>query len=403
MNTITIREEIASNRINYTYNVAGPWAEAFHLGPAADWFLRSNGVWQFFAGYDRDMAGLPPSIAVIPFLANLVPLAWFYDATIHVDEIDQDFLESLAAVKEGMARRHPNATLGGRIVARNVVRNEPRAGNATLALFSGGVDATYTAVTKKDMKPILVTVWGADIYLKQNEIWKDVAERNRKIARDFGTRFAPIKTSMRSFLNNGMLQERFAKPLRFPNWWYSVQHSIALVGLCAPLAWKTGAGQVIISSSYSVKDDPETKCCNWPDIDGNMRFFGTSVLHHDFAVTRQKKVQALAAHVRETGSRLDLRVCWKALQSNNCCKCEKCARTIYAIIAEGEDPNDMGFVCTDETYAELQELIQNGAIQPGTFWTEVVTRMKENRPGWQDVPHIAAMVAAYETSRLDTP
>lgn len=36
-------------------------------------------------------------------------------------------------------------------------------------------------------------------------------------------------------------------------------------------------------------------------------------------------------------------VCLRQYQLGNCCHCEKCYRTILAILAEGKNPNDYGF------------------------------------------------------------
>ena len=72
------RPSIAYSTIRYRYEVTGPWAEAFNLSQT------------FEVKYDIDISNVPESIAVVPLLANVLPVAWVYDA----EGID------LAAVKE---------------------------------------------------------------------------------------------------------------------------------------------------------------------------------------------------------------------------------------------------------------------------------------------------------------
>ncbi len=399
MNSIQIKAIVNGNRIDYQYEVSGPWKEAFNSEGSDTWFMRVNGEHRFFVEYEEDMTGLPQSLAILPFLANILPMAWFYNADVYLPELDMDFYNCIPAVKAGMLDRHPNATLGGKIIPESIVANEIQKGENTIALFSGGVDATFTAISNLDSKPILATVWGADIYLKQEADWEEVISQNRETARNLGTECVAIKSSFRSFLDYGPLNEKFAKPLKMDGWWYSVQHSIALVCLAAPVAWKRHAKGVFIASSYSIEDDPETKCCNWPNIDGNVRYAGLAVTHHDFSVTRQQKVLAITEFFDDTQTPLNLRVCWKAVAASNCCDCEKCVRTIYGIIAEKHDPNNFGFRCDDATYANIEQKIRNKDLRVSSFWDAVVDRMKNNVPEWAEVSHIEAVVSAHDDAQ----
>ena len=397
MNRLKVRAEVIGNRINYVYEVQGPWGEAFSTAESESWFIAMNrGAHRFFAEYDADLTGLPHSIAILPFIANVLPMAWFYNAEVYAEEVDRDFFESMPAVKAGMARRHPGAELGGNLIAGKLVENSIEKGKNALSLFSGGVDATFTAISNLEKTPILATVWGADIYLKQEKEWAGVVKQNEKTALELGLGFSAIKSSFRSFIQYDVLKKDFDLPLKMPSWWYSVQHSIALVALAAPLAWARKANHIYIASSYCFEDDPATKCCNWPDIDGNVRYAGLSVTHHDFNVTRQQKVAAICEFFEERKRPMNLRVCWSAVAATNCCACEKCARTIYAIIAEGHDPNNFGFSCTPEAYANLEKLISERKIFVSSFWDAVAARMKVNVPDWQNVSHIAAMMRAHQ-------
>lgn len=69
---------IEHNKITYRYKVEGLWTEAFNLDKV------------FYVEYGNiDIQGVPESIAVIPLIANLLPIAWIYDAEIVVPQCDQ--------------------------------------------------------------------------------------------------------------------------------------------------------------------------------------------------------------------------------------------------------------------------------------------------------------------------
>ena len=55
----------------------------------------------FYAGYSQSLEGVPPSVAVVPFLCNTLPIAWLTDSDIVLDEIDKDFHDSIAEFKKG--------------------------------------------------------------------------------------------------------------------------------------------------------------------------------------------------------------------------------------------------------------------------------------------------------------
>lgn len=59
------------------------------------------GEHKFWNEYQVDMSDVPLSVAVIPFLANVLPIAWLYGAEIHVTEVDEDFLNSVEDIREG--------------------------------------------------------------------------------------------------------------------------------------------------------------------------------------------------------------------------------------------------------------------------------------------------------------
>src|SRR5690606_23972480 len=97
------------------------WQEAFYVNEITGWFATvGNGVHHFYSEYTIDISDTPRSILSIPFLSNIAPIAWVYDATIYIDEIDEDFLNSLDDVKEAFSLMYPSISFNGRIISRPV-------------------------------------------------------------------------------------------------------------------------------------------------------------------------------------------------------------------------------------------------------------------------------------------
>ena len=72
----------SGNRIDYEYNINGECSKYFNLEE------------KFFVEYDFNVEDIPNGIAIIPFLCNILPISWIFNATITVDEIDSDFYYS---------------------------------------------------------------------------------------------------------------------------------------------------------------------------------------------------------------------------------------------------------------------------------------------------------------------
>ena len=72
MNRLNIKNiNITDYRIDIRYEVTGEWEK---------YFLERD----FFVEYNEKIADLPVSLGVIPFLANVIPIAWYHDGEIVV-------------------------------------------------------------------------------------------------------------------------------------------------------------------------------------------------------------------------------------------------------------------------------------------------------------------------------
>ena len=84
INCLEIKEVLKNrNRIEYICEANGKWKE----------LLNTNE--RMFVEYNFDIEEVPDSIAIIPFIGNVLPLSWVFDLKIAVNEIDKQFYECI--------------------------------------------------------------------------------------------------------------------------------------------------------------------------------------------------------------------------------------------------------------------------------------------------------------------
>jgi fucose 4-O-acetylase-like acetyltransferase len=341
-----------------------------------------------FVQFDRDISGVPDNILIIPLLANLCPVAWIAGADVYVEELDLKFYESLIQAKQSFSILYPRIKFGGEIHVKKLIEEPFPAGPLrTAAFFSGGVDSTSTFIQRKNENPYFITVWGADIGLDQTDMWHEVEQYNAAWSHSQGYESLFIKSNFRSFLNEEYISFHFG---RFTHgWWPGIQHGIGLVGLVAPLAYALGIKNLYVPSAL-----PPKLALAMPDgsntmINNNIRWTGTKVQLEGEELSRQNKVALIAQYIRSTGKELNIRVCWSNQQYGNCCRCEKCLRTIAALLAEGIDPRYAGFPVRQETYEIMQQQIPlwlSNNVLTSEYWNEIKLRSIENN---SLIPHEA--------------
>lgn len=340
MNCITIKSPvITSNRIDYYYEIHGEWKETFNLNE------------HFYIEYSRDLSSVPESIAVIPLLANILPMAWVYDAEIYVPVCDKAFYDSVDYFKLGYKNMYPSLKFGGKLITRKIEENHPGTEGGTAAFFSGGVDAFNTLVSHADEHPTLFTLWGADVKLNDITGWEKVETHLKETSEEFQVDFVTIKSCFRRFLDEGQINRAVAKS--GDNWWHGFQHSIGIISHAAPLAYVMRKETIYFASSFTIDDKGKVTCASDPTIDNYVKFGNTNIVHDGYEFTRQMKIHNIVEYVNKSGRKISLRVCWESIGGLNCCKCEKCWRTILGVYAEGEDPRQYGFEYSESHFKAL--------------------------------------------------
>lgn len=279
-------------------------------------FSCSDGLKRFFplsefvVEYSVDVADTPDSLAVIPFVCNVLPIVWLTDSTLFLPDFDSAFVQGLPAIKEAYQEMHPSMPFKGSVHTTRITDNInlQYSGSNTAAFFSGGADAFATLIDHATESPMLITLWGADIKLSDTEGWNRVIDHARQTALDFGTESLWIKSNFRSFLNEGELDSLVRSS--GDGWWHGFQHGIGLIGHAAPLVWAKGLGTLYIAASRSAGHPGNSPCASVPAIDNNVQMSACRTVHDQYEFDRIDKIQHIVDYVTLTNLPISLRTCW---------------------------------------------------------------------------------------------
>lgn len=358
---------INKNRIDYDYEIEGDWINCFNLSD------------KFFVEYNCDISKVPVSIAVIPLLCNILPLSWICDAKIELDTCDRDFFESIENFKKGYKEMYPMIDFRGKIVSNHIEENKMQNDNGAMSFFSGGVDAFNTLLNHLDEKPTLVTLWGADIKLNDEEGWSNVLNHIQLTAEEYNLDYIIIRSNLKTFITHTEIDKKI-KGVR-DEWWHGFQHGIGIISHAAPIAFLNNKRKIYFASSFTSEDKGKITCASDPTIDNFLKMSKINVIHDGYEFHRQDKVHNIIQYTNKMNKEVKLRVCWQENKGENCCQCEKCWRTILEIIAENEDPKKYGLNFTDKQLKNFHKLyFYDNNIPPyrRKVYLEAQEKMREN-------------------------
>jgi hypothetical protein len=187
---------------------------------------------------------------------------------------------------------------------------------ATGLCFSGGVDSFYNLLRGQYRVDHLVVAHGYDIRLRDTERMDSFRPSLRSIAKATGTTLAVVRTNLREHpVFSGVSWEH--------------AHGGALAALGHVIA---GIRRLVISASYPYKLNRPWGS-HWTT-DPLWSSEQLEIVHEGASLWRSDKLRRIADEplVRE-----HLRVCWENRTSSlNCCRCEKCLRTMLILAQCGK-------------------------------------------------------------------
>jgi len=241
----------------------------------------------FYIEMDIDFKKIPESIAVIPFLCNVLPIVWLSDAKCYIKNIDAEFKNSIPEIREGYKMMYPMLDFKGKIEAEYVVNENKQVFNSAISLFSGGVDAITTALRHINEPLILLSIWGsADFPLNDTIGWEIHCKNMKQQAKMLMKPLVILRSNFYSFIDNwGSLNDLIKESGE--SWWHGFQHGIGLISLSAPFAYISKAGMVYIASSFC--SGQTSTCASDPTIDNKLHWSNTQVFHDGYELSRQAK------------------------------------------------------------------------------------------------------------------
>jgi hypothetical protein len=239
---------------------------------------------------------------------------------IRVDgRMTRSALLNLATFQEAWCRWRPGVYRPVRIEPHSLVDDPPRAPPRSIAAFSGGADAIFTALRHAGDPYALdsvLLVHGFDVPTDRPDQFGKLVER------------------VRPFLDHLKLRPRIVRTniaeLRFQDWLDSflAQLSCCLHGFSHEFRFGlTGGGEPYDALVLPWGQNP----CTDYLLSGD----GFTIVHDGAAFSRTEKIAAIA---RDPVATKAIKVCWEAPDlSTNCGVCEKCVRTRLNFKAVGID------------------------------------------------------------------
>lgn len=365
------------------------------------WFSVTDDLKQFFAPqlhmfaqYDRCIEQIPESILVIPFLGNVMQVAWLTDSNVIVNTVDMVFQKSLGALREAYQKMYPNCPMKGSLCAKAEYNHHEVTckSEKSAQMFTGGMDAVTTFIRHSDEHPLLILEYGFYSDVSDGSYAEDEkSERNfvsdcaatSKFADLHDTKATFIRANYGTFVNGIALSRRFQN-LMGDDFWHGIHHAMAILSAAAPIAYLENVTRLYIASSFSVGNT--YPCASDPTTDNEFKFADTAVCHDGYEMTDQDKARLVVNYQAQSGKPLALRVC--SWNDHNCCSCEKCLRRMLQLSAEGGDPKNFGFSYNgsllDVTQLYLKNEVQFFTAKNIDKWQRIITRMGDNYEGIYD-------------------
>ncbi len=176
------------------------------------------------------------------------------------------------------------------------------------AFFSGGVDATYTLMRHASEITHLIFVWGSDIKLQNEPLYREALRRNLEVAEALGKTLLPVETNFRD------LCEAFG-----------ISNDVYHAFLFASVALALSFPRTYLASGLTYADSVRWSSNYFTDPLWSTE--AMELVHDGAEVPRTEKLRRLS----EWPLGLDrLRVCLMN-SGYNCGLCEKCLRTMLAL------------------------------------------------------------------------
>jgi len=359
MNKIILNKiDVQQKKIIYNYSIEGNLKK---------YFKNKN---KYSIKYEYDLSSVPIGILAIPFVANVLPIVWLFNAELYIDSLDYNFYESIDEIKKAYIKMYPQLEFLGKIIVNNKEKNY-YSGTKKGLFFSGGLDATSTLITHYEEKPLLINIQGSDLSTYYKKVLKKVKAYLSNVAKDFNLDITFIKSEFRTIIKEKVVTKYFYEQVK-DNYWHGFQHGIAIISHAAPIAYIEKLDLIYIAASYT--KESLVPCASDPTIDNRVILSNTKIFHDGFELDRNAKSQNVVNFINNYNKKIKLRVCYEDYRVENCCSCEKCYRTIMNFCAKDFDVKKVGFNLTEKNFKKMENDLKNRIIfttSDKAYWTTI--------------------------------
>ncbi len=302
----------------------------------------------FFAEYSDEinLESLDYSLVTIPFIMHVISIVWVSGKTYYIESMDESLYYSLKRIRKIFKLLYPKTSWKGNLIPKTLVKNNVPLSEDTnkIALtFTSGLDSVCTSMRHRDKEQLL-------IHINRTGNTRQVC----KFAQQFDHELILMRSNFIHILNYSVL-DKLSQEIDF--WWTGAIEGLSYAGMVAPILISKGYTTLLLPSSLSW-DCPFVHLAN-PVIDNNIRFANVKVQHDSFDLSRVQKQEYLASLcAQEKIAPPELLVC----STKNCCRCEKCLRTINGFIAIGEPYRDYGFDIEEQKVIPLLKELLSGKL-----------------------------------------
>ncbi len=357
--------------IKVEYDVTGKLREFFDMNN------------KFEITYSESIDSVPNSIAIIPFVSNVLPIIWLSNTELIIEELDYNYYKSIDKTRNNFNSMYNTEIFKGIVKVNNKVKNPKSTKKENSSVFcSGGVDSTFSLVEclNNNIKPLLITIWGGDVWSHNVEGWNSLKEYSSDLGKKLKLKNLYIKTNFRKFIYEHTLTEKLLSGRINDSWWRGIQHGIGLIGHVAPLAYLHNITTHYIPATLNCKNLGAT-CGSFPLIDESVRFMNCKIIHSGYKFTRLEKVHKIVNDFENKD--IKLRVCYMDKGSQlNCCKCEKCFMTVMELITAKAKPQNWGFDITDEEIGNIPKYLKKNASDSPIsieIWDDIINYCQKHK------------------------
>ena len=333
-----------------------------------------------FIEYEESVENVPLPILTIPFVNCMLGLVWMSDSVLFVDEIDETYYKSIARLKLAYEELHGYPGLKGLVVPSIIKENELTKSDEAILLFGGGIDCQSSFLRNSTKVKYVLNIYG---WLQSIDENNKVDISDKRVTEGFANQMEisalHVRSNFASQFNLSVIDKYLTRKLR-TSYWFGFLHPMAFISIATPLAWLHDTCEIIIASS-NTKGNVNISNGSIVTTDSEFRYANSGwVLHDGFELNRNDKVSLILDHQKKINRPYRLQVC--SFNEYNCCKCEKCFRSIIDIISLGGDPSLFGFEYYNKDY--WQKVVNNNIALWGVdseyehyyYYTE--KKMKEN-------------------------